>query len=269
MEMEVKPILFSTEMVRAILNGRKTVTRRVIKPQPKSRLSYVCMGHKCGSWSYPGADTWKYWKDESFRLPEGLTDEDKNKRWTPPYHSGDILYVRETWQFVPCTDCRADAACAEHPQTYETQACVYDGCYLYLADYPQVDAKKVHWHPSVQMPREAARIFLRVKNVRVERLQDSFFSTESPIFAFLAEGMDIGDDCRECIEAYGKPCCIEAADEDGSIECGLLDDVRTEFSESWNRRIKPKDLGKYGWAANPWVWVIEFERISKEEVSSE
>lgn len=263
--MAVKPILFSTEMVRAILDKRKTVMRRVIKGADPD-WSFTGLSNDI---EIIGCDRYgmEYPKrvDGVWATFEGWNGYTDYPCFKAPYQPGDILYVRETWQFVPCTDCRADAACAEHPQTYETQACVYDGCYLYLADYPQVDAKKVYWHPSIHMPREAARIFLRVKNVRVERLQDSFFLTESPIFAFLAEGIDIGDDCRECIESYGNPCCIEAADEDGSIECGFLDDVRTEFSESWDRRIKPKDLEEYGWAANPWCFVTEFEQISKEE----
>ena len=154
----MKTILFNTEMVRAILAGQKTVTRRAIKPQPKSRLSYVCMGHKCGSWSYPGADAWKYWEDESFRLPDGLTGDDKNRRWMPPCHTDDILYVRETWAKIGVPGKR--------------DRYVYKATDQYPFGEPYV--VKFHWHPSIHMPREAARIFLRVTDVRVERLQDCF-----------------------------------------------------------------------------------------------
>lgn len=94
--MAIKSIIFNTDMVRAILDGRKTVTRRVIKLQPLGRIAYCMAGYKHGTWSYPGADTYKYWGGE-WKLPEGLTREELNRHWTPPCHTDDILYVRETW----------------------------------------------------------------------------------------------------------------------------------------------------------------------------
>lgn len=235
----MKPILFNTEMVRATMDGRKTVTRRVVKPQPKSKLVYVCMGYKYGTWGYPGEKTWEYWKDESFRLPDGLSSLELNQHWTPPCHTGDILYVRETWAvwskmegIVPEIHYKADGECL----------------------------KDVKWRPSIHMPREVARLFLRVKSVRVERLQTPFFELGSAIFVLQKEGIDIGGQCQECIASYGQPCCI---DEDG--ECGILDDVRGGFSEIWDSTIKKTDIPIYGWNADPWVWVIEFERIAREE----
>ena len=83
------------------------------------------------------------------------------------------------------------------------------------------------WRPSIHMPREAARIFLRVTGVRVERLQDVKY------FDCLAEGIP-----------YRQ---MEA-------------DIVQDFAALWDRTIKPADLPTFGWAANPWVWVIEFER---------
>ncbi len=85
------------------------------------------------------------------------------------------------------------------------------------------------WRPSIHMPREAARIFLRVTDVRVERLQN--------ITDEQAEKEDFKDYTSTALG----------------------------FAELWDSTIKPKDRALYGWAANQWVWVIEFERISKEE----
>lgn len=132
--------------------------------------------------------------------------------------------------------------------------------YVYKAenpDYPvNVGVGAYGWKPSIHMPKEAARIFLRVTGVHAERLQNSFFKSGSTIFALLEEGVDIGEQCRECIEAYGSPCCI-----DDESECGTLDEVLSDYSDLWNSTVKKSDLAKYGWAANPWVWVIEFERV--------
>ena len=216
----MKPILFNTDMVRAILKGRKTVTRRVVKPQPKSHIAYACMGSGCGKWGYPGKDAWEYWDDESFRLPDGISQDELKRRWTPPCNTGDILYVRETWYKDPTR-------------------------YMYKANYSDTekffrDGKEVQikWHPSINMPKEAARLFLRVTDVRVERLQD------------ITSGQIDAEGCKEW--AY-------------SAKTGeLLPSGPSFFQIKWDRTIKPADLPLYGWNANPWVWVIEFEQVSKE-----
>ena len=91
------------------------------------------------------------------------------------------------------------------------------------------------------MPKEAARLFQRVKDVRVERLQDIKND----------EAVDEGAVKRPNITKRG--------------DLVLHNRYRAEFAALWNRTIKPADLPAYGWEANPWVWVIEFERISKEE----
>lgn len=202
-----KPILFNTDMVRAILEGRKTVTRRVIKPQPKSRLSYLFAGYGCGKWSYPSKDAVGIWGAD-YQLPDDLTEKEKGMLWAPPCHTDDILYVRETWQ-------------------------EYTGGYLYKA-WPEgihqpVIFTGMPWKPSIHMPKEAARLFLKVTNVRVERLQD------------------ITDEQEE----------KEGCNDYSSTALG--------FCYLWDSTIKKPDRDSYGWDANPWVWVIEFERVIEDE----
>lgn len=207
-----KPILFNTEMVRAILDGKKTMTRRVIKPQPKNRIAYCFAGYKCGTWGYPSAEAYKYWGDK-FERTNPITDAEENQRWKPPYHTDDILYVRETFSEVEAVDGKP--------------------YYIYKTDdngdyYKQLHSSRKNfekWRPSIHMPREAARIFLRVTNVTVERLQD------------------ITDD-----DAANEGC-----NDYTSTACG--------FPIVWDSTIPLKDRELYGWGANPWVWVIEFELL--------
>ena len=232
----MKPILVNTDMVRALQNGTKTVTRRVVKDAD-------------ALWNFDGLETnpamEKVGKDGKLRPVDmpgvwAIFESDGYVEYPmvkAPYQPGDILYVREAW----------------------TTLC---GSYLYRADQKPGMNNPGKWCPSIHMPREAARIFLRVTAVRVERLQDPFFKHGSTIFSLRGEGIDIGEQCRECIETYGSPCCI-----DDESECGMLDDVRGDFSVLWNKTIKPADLAKYSWGVNPWVWVIEFERISEEEAT--
>lgn len=212
----MKPILFNTEMVRAILDGRKTVTRRVIKPQPKSKLCYTFAGsHKkdIGRWGYPRKTAHEFWGEE-FELPDDITEEELKKNWNPPYHADDILYVRETWG-----------------EGYE------EGTYIYkaddkLANLPEFkESSKLIYHPSIYMPKEAARIFLKVTNVRVDRLQE-----------ITADGIRS--------EGLSSMC----------VHSGDMEIAQKEFAILWNSTIKKSDLNSYGWDANPCVWVIEFER---------
>lgn len=217
-----KPILFNTDMVRAILDGRKTVTRRIIKPQPKTILCYAFAGHGCGKWMYPDKDAYKYWEDKYKRTTD-LTSEDEKRMWTPPCHTDDILYVRETWG-----------------EGYE------EGTYIYkandkLANLPEFkESSKLIYHPSIHMPKEAARIFLKVTNVRVEQLQDI---TDE-------QAKEEGSNWRN-----GKNVGFEEKMRRSAVE---------RFAEIWNSTIKKSDLKRYGWEANPWVWVIEFERVVEE-----
>lgn len=214
--MSVKPILFNTEMVRAILSGDKTCTRRVIKPQPKSKLCYTFAGGDCGTWGYyPSSSSLEIWGEE-YRLPDDITKDDLEKRWIPPYHADDILYVRETW-FKDVDR------------------------YMYRADYSDREkfyrnGKEIEmkWKPSIHMPKEAARIWLKVTDVRVERLQN----------------IDIDGIRNEGLSSM-------------AVHVGDTEIALKEWAILWSSTIKKSDIDRYGWDANPWVWVIEFERCAE------
>ena len=221
--MAVKPILFNTDMVLAIPDGRKTVTRRVVKPQPI---------HNEGFWEIYGAG----WSDNIKKIYPMYG----HSLYThAPYHPGDILYVRETWQYMYDLD--------GNDQIIEDT-----GRYVYAADGFDVDTWVnpdgthrfgIPWRPSIHMPKEAARIWLKVTDVRVERLQDI------TIAEVIKEGCaDIWIDAariRKLIDVAGN---------------------KNEFTDLWNHTIKKKDLLLYGWDANPWVWRIEFKRCVRPEV---
>lgn len=193
----MKPILFNTEMVREILDGRKSCTRRLVK---------FLLGEN---------PKWTGYIKDGLMLYNGRNEPCIR---TQPYQSGDILYVRETW-------------------------CKGLERYIYRADYSDTekfyqDGKEINmkWQSSLHMPKEAARIFLRVTNVRVERLQE--ITSEQ----ICKEGVEVED--PYVLNGEGK---------------------RYAFSNLWNSTIKESDLDRYGWNVNPWVWVIEFERCDKPE----
>lgn len=130
-----------------------------------------------------------------------------------PYQPGDILWVRETW------------------------AKSMAGTFMYRADDKAIMVER--WHPSIHMPREAARIFLRVTGVRVERLRE-----------ITPQQIDAEGCCEYAYDAKtGKP----------------APSGPSWFKIQWGKTIKPAEQGTYGWDANPWVWVIEFERCEKPE----
>ena len=160
--MAIKPILFNSEMVRAILESRKSCTRRVVKPQQFIGM----LPDKCKN----GAPE-EFLKEKKlmFKPYCDMTDiELINTAYKAPYQPGDILYVRETWEYFECCCCEGDehGNCYREPQQSAlNKSC---GCYMYRAtDEIYGDAR---WHPSIHMPKEAARIWLKVTNVRVERL---------------------------------------------------------------------------------------------------
>ena len=134
---------------------------------------------------------------------------------------GDILYVRETWNHVKLA--------RESEWHYEYRASCENPAYFSNGFFAE-------WRPSIHMPKDAARLFLRVTDVRVDRLQN----------------MTAEDSLKE------------------GVKLRLNDILKGEstlkpFEQAWNSTIKPADRDKYGWDVNPYVWVIEFERCNKPE----
>ena len=204
--MAIKPILFNTEMVRAILDGRKTCTRRIVKD------------------GIPDDAMWGYtaFTPKGYISCRGVYADGYGEGFYKlPYQPGDILYVRETWSEWT------------------------DG-YLYKAwnsPFPQAGESPVmKWHPSIHMPKEAARIWLKVTDVRVERLQNITDDGAKAEGANWKNGKNVG------WEEKMRRTAIE------------------RFAKIWDSTIKKSDLDRYGWNANPWVWAIEFERCEKPEV---
>lgn len=211
-----KPILFNTDMVRVILDGRKSVTRRKIDIDISNQFdvdvdgSVIC-----------------------------YTDQDgdvRNPKNIARYKSGDILYVRET--FLP-----------------------FKNTVYYKADkkYEELETLgvKFKWHPSVHMPKEAARIFLKVTDVRVERLKD-VTEEQAKREGFIPSYEKCGlDDCaKRSPTTLGDHSCPKNCDCRDTIE---------NFLDLWDSTVKKQDLELYGWDANPWAFVYEFERIEVEE----
>lgn len=216
-----KPILFSTEMVQAILAGRKMQTRRVVNPQPiKFRTEFPI----------PVSDAIK---DNKALIKKGyalLGTSGPLSGYTygkSKYQPGDILWVRETYIDVGE---KAD-------QYFGGVRFHYKANQNFVGCWP--------WKPSIFMPKEAARIFLKITNVRVERLQD--ISEEDAI----AEGVKKG------IFRNG-PNTIK---EEFQLEFNVHGHHKDGFKFIW-QSINAK---KHPWESNPWVWVYEFERIEKPE----
>lgn len=223
----LKPILFNTDMVRAILDGRKTVTRRVVKSL--SEWAHYPMGISE--------------EDGKFEFMCGGGSNGVIADWIEavnmPYKFGDVLYVRETWQKAGICD-DSDNVILETMQYY--YAADGDPCFDYWVDPSTGEHKeRMPWKPAIHMPKKAARIFLRVTNVRVEQLQDITIA-----------------DCKR--EGVVLP-PLRGDEYDYELDPDL--DYLFGLQNLWDSTIKPKDIDKYGWNANPWVWVIEFERIER------
>lgn len=198
----LKPILFNTEMVRAILDGRKVVTRRIIKC---TDVNFAL--NSSGRKDYPDV------LDEVFI--EHLCD--------CRYAVGDILYVRETWG-----------------QTADLPGISEEGV-VYAADFADKELahlkdRHFRWRPSIHMPKDLARLFLKVTAVRAERLRS----------------MVLADVLKE-----------------GITEGNSYEDTWDKWHNLWDSTIPKADLDTYGWKADPWVWVIKFETCEKPNALTE
>lgn len=205
--MAIKPILFNTEMVRAILDGRKSCTRRICKD-----------ANEC---TVPDMDFYNAEK-RTYAVHNYSNREHTEQLSTAerscPICPGDLLYVRETW-------CKGYLMNAKERYYYKAD----DNDFLCT------------WHPSTNMPKQAARIWLRVMDVRVERLQD------------------VTEDGAKAEGAIDNRGFIHSPEN----EYDRVHTARDHFIKIWNSTIKKSDLDCYGWDANPWVWIIEFERCEK------
>lgn len=239
----MKPILFNTKEVQASLDGRKTAARQVVKPQPHVECDHgghhefirddftgeaVFTGFVCKKCGYGVCGP-------HFKFPVGTS-------WLrPPYRPGDILYVRETFF-------------KDNTGKYHYKA---DGDLLFFEEDigHGLGWQFVKWRPSIHMPKEAARLFLRVTGLKAQRVQD--ISDEAAAREGYAD--DWEDFFRVWNDCYAKPRPVKG--EDGKIdhyESWPWEDIRE------TRTYKGKPWYVIG---NPWVWVTEFERITKAEVN--
>nr|DAS42496.1 MAG TPA: ASCH domain protein [Caudoviricetes sp.] len=209
--MRERPILFNTEMVKAILDGRKTCTRRLVKFLPGKNPQ------------------WTGYIKDGLMLYNGKNEPCIRKAL---YQPSDILYVRETF----------------------IQAAAHT--FWYKADDKSWMSKDLLWKPSIHMPKEAARIWLKVTDVRVERLQ------EIDEDGAWDEGFRFKPPCLTRVSADGHTCDLDGPCTSHIKYCDMT--MGELFGrELWDNTIKKTDIDTYGWDANPYVWVIEFERCEK------
>lgn len=217
-----RPILFSGPMVRAILDGRKTQTRRIVKAKDADPMRCIPL-----ELLMKNIVEWREKEGRWF----GIDGWDTLVYCDCPYKIGSRLWVREIFSFpVP--------------------GCEVQNGYTYRADH--VDKKhgdgptKITWKPSIHMPRNASRITLEITAVRVERLQ-AISNADC-----VAEGIEpIGAE-RNIGDCLGRNVTTQAGRIDG--KCST---VRQLYSELWTTINGPGS-----WAANPWIWVVSFERLS-------
>jgi hypothetical protein len=239
------PILFSTPMVQALLEGRKTQTRRIIKARNPSACGIQICKNKDGVVT----DVLWYDADEQTWNDKG----DENKIHCPYGKPGDVLWVREGFNYFGSLDPGYLSFKATYPK------CLPIG----IENVP--DISEVKWKPSIHMPKVAARIWLHVKDVRVERLHDI---TEADA---IAEGVETNECDAETKKGCPSSFCInecagkgeylrytghrepEMIDYDGEPCYSAIESYETLWQHIH---------GNESWKCNPWLWVVEFEVLS-------
>lgn len=231
-----RPILFSGPMVRAILDGRKTVTRRIMKPQPTGTAGK----------SWPDEDRWAW----PSNLARTMVDINEARGLCPFGSSGDRLWVRETWmpRAAPC-----GVESFSNGVIYAATPNAGGGYAVHAREshadqIARLSKPGFTWRPSIHMPRWASRLTLEVVGVRVERLQEI---TEEDAIAEGAQRFDnlpsthpYGQDARWSMEA---PTATD--------QC--LGSARMAFANLWDKL----NSSRAPWASNPWVWRVEFRRV--------
>ncbi|QIC87544.1 hypothetical protein F0336_14275 [Serratia liquefaciens] len=236
--MKERPLIFNGEMVRAILDGRKTQTRRVMKVQPECPdlgIRYILE-------STNSNDIGKYFWSQSDAC--GI-NKPRSKPFPCPFGQvGDRLWVREAYQgplfnFDQMETYLEDTSKFERPEFCEYRA---DGGRT--PEYYDADDNLRHgWKPSIHMPRWASRILLEITAVRVERLND----------ISEADAINEGIDADSLAESQDNYDCIADHNMTGRPT------AKGHFSDLWQ-----SIYGEESWAANPWVWVIEFKRVEAQ-----
>lgn len=227
--MVIRPILFSTEMVQAILDGRKTMTRRVVTPQPMMKDLYFAENRS-------DINAVKL-ADYRIKLDQ-VKKADILRYKKAPYQPGDILWVRETWVPYAGENCACSYygyECKCEPYWYRAN---WSEDFANECEYPE---DRMRWRPSIFMPKEVARLFLRVTDVRVERVQE----------------IGEADAVREGLR---MPRIGEHV-HDG-MELQMICTAQDAFAALWDSLNAKRGNG---WDANPWVWVYSFERTDKPE----
>jgi len=222
--MKERPILFSAPMVRAILSGTKTQTRRVVKPSPE--------------WTEPGT-AWKFSEDGHsgpgwYAYNDDYPEEGALFYRFPYGQPGDRLWVRETWQGPLVDD--FESYLADPDKFKKPEFCEYAADGGPAPEFVTLDDElEQRWRPSIHMPRWASRILLEVVSLRVERLAD--ISKDDA----MAEGIVL------------QP--------DGGF--GLADSTHYNFSDPTDSYCSLWESinGDGSWLLNPWVWVVEFKRL--------